>query len=200
MKTVSVYKTEKDKTELLAYYDKILQNWPVPYTEKTIETGYGITHIINCGNKKGRPVLVFHGHGNNSLMWRYNCEDLGRLYNLFLIDTINDPGKSEASVLFNPDSDYASWIKEFIEKLSFKKVSVIGHSKGGWLALNSAVFLPENIEKIMLLAPAVGINEKLRFRFLMKSMALGLNTSIKNVCKYFEYITAPGKEINQQYI
>ncbi|MBN2352888.1 MAG: alpha/beta hydrolase [Spirochaetales bacterium] len=200
MKTISVYKTEKDKTDLLSWYDRILKNWPTPFGEMNIETACGMTHIITCGNKAGKPVLLFHGHGNNSLMWRYNCGELGKRYHLFLIDTINDPGKSQASASFDPAHDYASWIKELIAKLELEKASLIGHSKGGWLALNTAIFLPEHVEKIALLAPAVGINEKLDFRFFMKSMAVGMNPSIKNVTKYFEYITGPGREINPQYV
>jgi hypothetical protein len=67
-KYLSVYKSGKAKNELLAYYDAILDNWPVPYTEINLETPHGKTHIICCGKEDGNPLLLFHGTGNNSLM------------------------------------------------------------------------------------------------------------------------------------
>jgi pimeloyl-ACP methyl ester carboxylesterase len=196
----SVYKTEDDKRNLLEIYDKVLKNWPVPFSEAYKESKYGKTHILICGNENGKPVLVFHGTGNNSLMWRYNCEELGKKYCLYLVDTINDPGKSEYSNIFDPQKDYCNWIEDLINQLGLKSVSIIGHSKGGWLALNTVIGIPERIENVVLLAPAVGINSKLNMKFLLKSISVGINPSYGNIEKYFKYISCPGKLPNKQYI
>ena len=98
---VSVYRSPKSRHQLLEYYDRILRNWPVPYEEQFVETESGRTHILLCGKEGARPLLLFHGTGNNSLMWRYNIAGLGEHFRLHLIDTVNDPGKSEASPTFN---------------------------------------------------------------------------------------------------
>jgi pimeloyl-ACP methyl ester carboxylesterase len=196
----SVYKSSDDRNKLIDLYIKVLNNWPVPFTEIDIESQYGKTHIVKCGNQNGKPVLLFHGTGNNLLMWRYNCEELGKKYSLYLVDTINDPGKSEQSKLFNPQFDYSDWIDDLLNQLGLRSVSIIGHSKGGWLALNSIIKIQKKIDKVVLLAPAVGINEKLNIRFLLKSISVGINPSYRNIEKYFQYMSCPGKIPNSQYI
>jgi pimeloyl-ACP methyl ester carboxylesterase len=200
VKYKTVYKSSDDRRILMDLYNKVLSSWPVPFTEIDIESKYGKTHIIKCGNQNGKPILLFHGTGNNSLMWRYNCEELGKKYLLYLVDTINDPGKSEQSNLFNPQFNYSDWIDDLLNQLNLRSVSIIGHSKGGWLALNTVIKIQERIEKVALLAPAVGINEKLNMQFLLKSISVGINPSTKNIEKYFRYMSCPGKLPSKPYI
>jgi pimeloyl-ACP methyl ester carboxylesterase len=196
----SVYRSSDDRNRLMNLYNKVLSNWPVAFTEIDIESKYGNTHVIKCGNQNGKPVLLFHGTGNNSLMWRYNCEEIGKKYSLYLVDTINDPGKSEQSNIFNPQFDYCGWIKDLLVQLGLLSVSIIGHSKGGWLALNTVIKIQEHIDRVVLLAPAIGINEKLNVQFLLKSISVGINPSVRNIEKYFRYMSCPGKLPNKQYI
>jgi hypothetical protein len=47
--------------------------------------------VLLCGKAGARPLLLFHGTSNNSLMWRYNGEQLGERFHLHLVDTVNDP-------------------------------------------------------------------------------------------------------------
>ena len=199
-KYVSLYKNDATKKELLAYYDSVLDKWPIPFTEIQFETPCGKTNIIHCGNSNGRPLLLFHGTGNNSLMWRTNVVELGEHFNLFLIDTLNDTGKSEASIDFHAKTDYSKWVCEIINELHEDPVYVLGHSKGGWIALNSVIQHPANIGKAVLLSPAAGINEKLNRDFVMKSISVGLNPSEKNLTAYFRYMFAPGREVNAKYV
>ena len=118
----------------------------------------------------------------------------------FLIDAINDPGKSEASFSFNPATDYAKWVNELFEALTIKNAHLAGHSKGGWIVLNSLIEIPDRIRKAVLLAPAAGINAKLKTAFLLRSLLVGINPSVKNVTSYFKYISGSGKKVNTQYI
>ena len=195
----TVYKSKKWETTLLEYYNAILQNWPVPFEEKFIETPLARTHVLISGNPEGRPLLFFHGTGNNSLMWRYNMEGLGEKYQLYLIDTPNDPGKSAASAGFRPPEGYTQWVGEILGALKLDKVSVVGHSKGGWLALNTAINLPGKIDKTVLLAPAAGLISKLNPEFLKKSLKVGLFPSVKNVTEYLQYMYGSDREINADY-
>ncbi len=198
-KYVSAYKSKKWKIELLKYYDNILQNWPIPFEEMEVETLTAKTYILKCGNPEGKPLFFFHGTGNNSLMWRYNVEGLGKKYQLHLIDTPNDPGKSSVSLSFKPPEGYTQWVRELIESLGFDKVSVVGHSKGGWLALNTIISLPEKIYKAVLLAPAAGLVSKLNPEFLKKSLKVGLFPNEKNVIEYLKYMYGGEREINLDY-
>jgi pimeloyl-ACP methyl ester carboxylesterase len=196
---VSVYRSEKAKAELLRTYDAILAKWPVPFRESFVETPHARTHVIRCGKEDGRPLLLFHGTGNNSLMWRNNVDQLGRVFHLHLIDTLNDPGKSEAAAGFDAGTGYTTWIGELLDGLGIAKASLLGHSKGGWIALNTVIAMPDRVDKVILLAPAVGINEKLDPVFMRKSIAVGMFPTVKNVTSYLHFISGPGRSVNAQY-
>jgi pimeloyl-ACP methyl ester carboxylesterase len=198
-KYLSVYKSEKAKARLSRYYNAIMSNWPVPYNESVLETPHGRTHILCCGKEDGKPLLLFHGTGNNSLTWRYNVEQLGRHFRLYLIDTVNDPGKSQASKGFNAATGYTAWIGELLDSLNLGKVSILGHSKGGWIALNTVIAIPDRIDKVILLAPAAGINAKLDPKFIRKSILVGMFPSVKNITSYLQYISSPNRPVNEQY-
>lgn len=194
-----VYKSKKWETELLYCYDTILQKWPVPFEEMLVRTPAAKTHILLSGNPDGKPLFLFHGTGNNSLMWRYNVEELGKKYRLYLIDTPNDPGKSAASAAFKPPESYTEWIGGLIDELELGKISIVGHSKGGWLALNAVINFPEKIDKTVLLAPAAGLISKLNPEFLKRSLKVGLFPSEKNVTEYLKYMYGSKREINADY-
>ncbi len=195
----SVYKSSASRKQLLEYYDRILQNWPIPCQERFLETDCARTHVTICGNESAKPLLLFHGTGNNSLMWRYNVSRLGQHFRLHLVDTLNDPGKSEASISFNPRTDYARWVTEIFDALGIPKAPLVGHSKGGWIVLNAAIGVPSRIEKVVLLAPAVGINSKLSPAFMRKSLRIGLFPTPRVVESYLGYVSAPGTVVNKDY-
>lgn len=198
-KYVSIYRSPKSREHLLAYYDRILRNWPIPCEERFVETKSGKTHLLLCGRQSARPLLLFHGTGNNSLMWRYNVAQLGEHFRLHLVDTVNDPGKSEAAPEFNPETDYARWTTEILDTLGIGKALLVGHSKGGWIALNAAISCPTRVEKIVLLAPAVGINSEVSPKFMLKSLRVGLFPTTRAVESYLKYVSGPEARISTEY-
>jgi pimeloyl-ACP methyl ester carboxylesterase len=198
-KYVSVYRSQRSRGRLLEYYDRILRNWPIPCEERFVETKSGKTHLLLCGKEGARPLLLFHGTGNNSLMWRFNVAQLGEHFRLHLVDTVNDPGKSEAAPGFNPDTDYARWTTEVLDALGIGKALLVGHSKGGWIVLNAAICIPARVEKVVLLAPAVGINSDLSPKFMLKSLRVGLLPTRKAVESYLKYVSGPGARISTEY-
>ncbi|MBN1778514.1 MAG: alpha/beta hydrolase [Clostridiales bacterium] len=195
----TVYRSEKWEAALLRDYDAALKNWPVPFEELEIKTPAAKTHILLCGNPDGPPLLFFHGTGNNSLMWRYNAEGLGGKFRLYFIDTPNDPGKSAAGPAFKPPEGYTQWMRELLDALKLEKVSLAGHSKGGWLALNTVIRMPEKIDKVALLAPAAGLISRLNPEFIKKSMKVGLFPNEKNVTEFLQYMSGGDSAVNAGY-
>ena len=51
MKNAEIFKSPEGKAEILAFYDSILERWPVPYETQMVPTGYGNTFVISCGKK-----------------------------------------------------------------------------------------------------------------------------------------------------
>ena len=50
-------------------------------------------------------------------------------------------------------ADYVAWLTATLDGLHLDRVSLVGMSFGGWLALNYAVAAPERVQKLVLLSP-----------------------------------------------
>jgi pimeloyl-ACP methyl ester carboxylesterase len=196
----TAYKSDAWETALLEEYDAALRRWPVVFEELEIKTPAAKTHILLCGNPQGKPLLLFHGTGNNSLTWKRNVEGLGEMYRLYLVDTPNDPGKSAAAADFRPPESYTQWMRELLAALDLPEVSLLGHSKGGWLALNTVIHMPDQIDKVVLLAPTAGLISRLDPVFIRKSLKVGLFPTEKNVANFMQYISARSKELDAKYV
>jgi pimeloyl-ACP methyl ester carboxylesterase len=53
-------------------------------------------------------------------------------------------------------ADYAGWLTASLDALGLRRVTLIGMSYGGWLALNYALASPERLERLVLLSPGGG--------------------------------------------
>ena len=92
---MKVYKSKEEQKKILQSYDKLLLLWGCDKSEYDIETIYGSTHVIECGDKNLPTLVLFHGVGDDSaLMWIYNAAFLSKHFHIFAIDTIGGPGKS----------------------------------------------------------------------------------------------------------
>ncbi|MGE3247674.1 MAG: alpha/beta fold hydrolase [Beijerinckiaceae bacterium] len=105
----------------------------------------------------GQPLLYLHG--TDSLNhWPAILDDLAKNYDVIAPD---HPGFGGTSVQDWMDdvSDLAYHYMDFVEALGLDGVHLVGHSLGGWVALEMAVRSQERIADLILLASA-GIHVK----------------------------------------
>lgn len=117
---------------------------------------------------EGEAVLLLHGWGSNLKSFTPLISLLKEKYRVIAYDY---PGFGESSELkqsFSVD-DYADVAIKVLEKLSIKKVILVGHSYGGRiiLKLNNRVNLPFEIEKNVLI-DAAGLKDKKDFKTKFK--------------------------------
>jgi pimeloyl-ACP methyl ester carboxylesterase len=133
-----------------------MELWPVPYEEIEIPTRFGMTHVIISGPKGAPPLVLLHGYMVSSAMWSPNIADFSADHRVYAIDAMGQPSKS----IPDPDSpirdaaDYVAWLGETLDGLSLDRISLIGMSFGGWLALNLTMTASERIQNLVLLSPA----------------------------------------------
>ena len=145
---MNVYKSQKMQQAILKTYDELLEQWGIAVKEIDIDTRYGSTHVITCGDLKNPPLLLFHGVGDDSaLMWIYNAKYLSQYYCIYAIDTIGGPGKSVPGKLYNKDFDDVTWIDDIMQGLSLEKAYFVGVSMGGYLVKLYAVHRAERMLK-----------------------------------------------------
>ncbi len=154
-KPYSLFKSEKGEREYLEAYEKTLALWPVPYMEADVKTSFGTTHIIISGPENSEPLILLHGLDASSTMWYPNIKDLACKYRVYAIDSIIEPGKSVPDRQIKSRKELADWLTGIFDHFHIEKTAVVGLSRGGWLAINLALFSRNRVSRIALLSPAV---------------------------------------------
>jgi len=153
-KRLPIFATPEGRAKYLAAYETMFNLWTVPHEAVEVKTGYGSTHINVCGPNDGFPLVLLHAAGLSSTVWFVNIAELSANYRVYAVDTIGDAGKSVADRLLEQRADYSEWLREVFDELNIERACLLGHSYGGWLALNMAIAYPKRLKKIVLLAPA----------------------------------------------
>ncbi|RCS25698.1 alpha/beta hydrolase [Phyllobacterium salinisoli] len=149
----SSYRTRAGEIAIQESYLQLLDRWPAPNQRHRVSTGEGETFVIESGPKEAPPVLLLHGTASNSAMWLGDVSGWSRHLRVFAVDIIGDAGFSAAS---RPplDSDaHARWLDDVLAALSLERVSLVGISLGGWLALDFATRRPQRVEKLVVINP-----------------------------------------------
>jgi pimeloyl-ACP methyl ester carboxylesterase len=162
---ISPFRSAKGGAQYVAAYDASMGLWPVPYESLDVTTRYGRTHINACGSRDAFPVILLHGGYASSTMWFPNIAALSSRFRVLALDTIGEPGKSIPSQRNATRQDCAAWLEGVIAELGISRTHMVGLSRGGWLALNLALYAPRCLERIALLSPAASfISLNLFFR------------------------------------
>lgn len=150
----SIYRSETAKAEVLALYDRQLETLGIPYRDIYVETGFGTTHLIECGDYSKTPLLVFHG-GNATTAYNLKyCSFLLPHFHIYAVDTIGHPGKSAETCLSPFRREYGEWAKEVIEKLGYPQMACFGGSFGAGILVKTMCVAPEMISRCVLLVPS----------------------------------------------
>ena len=150
----SIYRNEQSKKAVWQLYDRQMDDLKVSYADLFVDTSFGKTHIIECGNLRGKPLLVFHG-GNATTA--YNLKYCGFLlddFHVYAVDTIGHPGKSAEVSLSPRNHDYGKWAVDVIKGLGFSEMSCFGGSFGAGILVKAMCIAPEVIKRSVLIVPS----------------------------------------------
>lgn len=167
MKTKLAFKSQEGKAAVLKFYDSMLEHWISPNEKFYVNTRYGKTFIIACGEKEAPPLILLHGSAMNTAMWMGDVQAYSRYYRVYAVDIQGEPGKSDEKQLPFKGPAFAEWLQDVYNALSVKKASLIGMSLGAWLAVRFSVSYTEKVENLVLLCPA-GIGPQ-RISFLINA-------------------------------
>jgi len=170
MTNTSAFKTSEGEAAYLAAYDAAMDLWPVPYEEIEIPSRFGMTHVVTSGPKDAPPLVLLHGMLATSTMWSPNIADFSKEYRVYAVDVIGQPSKSipDPDEPIRDETDFVAWLSATLDGLNLDRVSLMGMSYGGWIALNFAMAAPERIRKLVLLSPAAS------FQPLSRLFSLGM--------------------------
>jgi len=161
----SIYKTEGGRDAVLTRYRSILEQWPVEKTEHHVETDFGSTFVIECGRSDAPPLILLHGSVSNSFAWMGEVDKLTQSHRVFAIDLIGEAGFSAPNRPSYESGAYPKWLEEILDRLELGRVSIVGMSLGGWMALSFATNHPDRVSHLSLLCPGGVVRESGSFLF-----------------------------------
>lgn len=113
--------------------------------------GLEISYIKEGNGEK--TLLFIHGLSSNLDAWSKNIEQLKKEYTCVALD-LPGFGKSTIKDVKSTPSFFAEIIKDLITTLNLKNITLVGHSMGGQASLKFASKYPNQIKKLILIAPA----------------------------------------------
>jgi len=100
----------------------------------------------------GPAVLLLHGLGCDHTTWLPVIAALSRRYTVIAPDLLGH-GKSDKPRADYSVGGYANGMRDLLTVLGIDKVTVVGHSFGGGVAMQFAYQFPERTERMILVAP-----------------------------------------------
>lgn len=107
-------------------------------------------HYLKGG--QGKPLLVLHSVDGN-LGWRSYLQRLAPHHTIYAL-TLPGFGLSERPSWLETFTDLTRFTLWLIDALDLRRVSLLGHFMGGWLAAEMAVVCPQLVERLVLVAAA----------------------------------------------
>jgi len=130
---------------------------PREKSERTITVRGIETHLFEAGSPTAPPLLYLHGTYLGNLWLEYH-QRLAQHFHLFAPDTPGF-GLTQRPDWMRDMSDYILYFRDLLDTLGLERPSIVGHSLGGWMGVEIAVWFPERVGKLVL-SNAAGIRVK----------------------------------------
>ncbi|WP_326547057.1 alpha/beta hydrolase [Mycolicibacterium sp. ND9-15] len=125
----------------------------------------------------GPAILLIHGIGDNSTTWDTVQSKLAQRFTVIAPDLLGH-GKSDKPRADYSVAAYANGMRDLLSVLDTERVTVVGHSLGGGVAMQFAYQFPQLVDRLILVGAGgvtKDVNVALRFASLpMGSEALAL--------------------------
>lgn len=98
---------------------------------------------------EGKPIVLLHGLALDSSIWKEVVSLYGNQAR-FIVPDLRGHGNSETGDGNGSLEQFAEDVSALIEQLGIEKVSLAGHSMGGYISLAFAEIYPEKVENLIM--------------------------------------------------
>lgn len=109
-------------------------------------------HFITAG-VAGDPLILIHGLMDSTYSWTKNIDVLAQTHRVWAIDLIGFGFSSRMTARRYSLKYSARTVREFMDAQGIERATLIGHSLGGAVALQTAHDFPERVARLVLIAP-----------------------------------------------
>lgn len=124
-----------------------------PYEVHKVNLDDGRTIAFVDEGESEEVIIFVHGLGSYLPAWKKNIEVLKNNYRTIAID-LPGYGKSSKEPHEGTPEFYADVISNLMKKLNIEKANIAGHSMGGQAAITMAIKYPQQVKRLILVAPA----------------------------------------------
>src|ERR671913_305585 len=107
------------------------------------------------GKDKQKHILFIHGLGSSSIVWRDIPQALSEHFHTITVDLIGFGGSDKPNTADYTIKGFSKFIVDFLrERIGIKeneKISIVGHSLGGYIAAEVSIENKNLIEKLVLI-------------------------------------------------
>lgn len=123
--------------------------------EKDVNVGGIVAHCLIAGPVNAPHVVFVHGLGGSLATWSLNLPAFAGQFRICALDLVG-AGSSAKPVMDYSVSALAEFLARFLDALGpdWQRVSIVGHSLGGAVALAFASSYPARVERLVLVDSA----------------------------------------------
>ncbi|EUA33023.1 alpha/beta hydrolase fold family protein [Mycobacterium avium subsp. avium 2285 (R)] len=119
----------------------------------------------------GPAILLIHGIGDNSTTWNTVQAKLAQRFTVIAPDLLGH-GQSDKPRADYSVAAYANGMRDLLAVLDIERVTIVGHSLGGGVAMQFAYQFPHLVERLILVG-AGGVTKDVNFVLRWASLPLG---------------------------
>ncbi|OBF83932.1 hypothetical protein A5791_25285 [Mycobacterium sp. 852002-51163_SCH5372311] len=120
---------------------------------------------------EGPAILLIHGIGDNSTTWDGVHAQLAQRFTVIAPDLLGH-GKSDKPRADYSVAAYANGMRDLLSVLGIERVTIVGHSLGGGVAMQFAYQFPQLVERLILVG-AGGVTKDVNFVLRLASLPMG---------------------------
>lgn len=126
------------------------KNWK--FGAVNLKTGIKM-HYAEQGDANGEPLILIHGFTDSWFSYSRVLPLLDKKYRVFALDQ-RGHGNSDRPQKGYAMKDFAADIAAFMDAKNIRKATVVGHSMGSFVALQTALDAPQRVERLVLIGTA----------------------------------------------
>ena len=123
------------------------------------DDAFDLQHVTIHGHERafvlagqGPAILLLHGLGCDHTTWERVIRSLARRYTVVAPDLLGHGSSAKPRADYSVGG-YANGMRDLLTVLGIDRVTVVGHSLGGGVAMQFAYQYPERTERLVLVAP-----------------------------------------------
>lgn len=130
-----------------------MTDWKYPFEVNFAEVNDSV-RLAYVDEGEGPETLLFiHGLGSNLQAWQKTITGLRGDYRCIALDLPGYGKSSQKNYAFGMRF-FADHVDALVKKLGLKKITLVGHSMGGQVAITLALQQPKYLKRLVLAAPA----------------------------------------------